>query len=127
VSALILDAGALIAIDRDDPAMIARLRVAHSAGLELRTTGIVVAEVWRDPSGRQSNLARLLKSLDVRAVDDRLGRTAGVLLGRAGRGQAPDATIVAIAAAGDRIVTSDSGDIERLVQATGRHIGVVAC
>jgi hypothetical protein len=48
VSALILDAGALIAVDRDDPSMIARLRVAHSAGLELRTTGIVVAEVWRD-------------------------------------------------------------------------------
>jgi hypothetical protein len=30
--------------------MIARLRVAHSLGLELRTTGIVVAEVWRDAS-----------------------------------------------------------------------------
>jgi hypothetical protein len=127
VSALILDAGALIAIDRDDRAMIARLRVAHSAGLELRTTGIVVAEVWRGPGGRQSNLARFLKSVDVRAVDDRLGRAAGVLLGRAGRGQAPDATIVAIAAAGDRIVTSDMGDIDGLVQATGRQIDVLAC
>lgn len=127
MSALILDAGALIAVDRDDPSMIARLRVAHSAGLELRTTGIVVAEVWRDPAGRQSNLARLLKSIDVRAVDDQLGRSAGVLLGRARCGQAADATIVAIAAAGDRIVTSDRGDIDGLVAASGRQITVVAC
>ena len=127
MSALILDAGALIAVDRDDRAMIARLRVAHSLGLELRTTGIVVAEVWRDGSGRQSNLARLLKSVDVRAVDDRLGRGAGVLLGRARRGQAADATIVAVAAVGDRLVTSDAGDLSGLVAASGREIEVVAC
>jgi predicted nucleic acid-binding protein len=127
VSALILDTGALIAVDRDDPSMIARLRVAHSASLELRTTGIVVAEVWRDPAGRQSNLARLLKSVDVRAVDHRLGRAAGVLMGQARRGEAADATIVAIAAGGDRIVTSDPGDIEGLVAASGRQIHVLAC
>ena len=127
MSALILDAGALIAVDRDDRAMIARLRVAHSSGLELRTTGIVVAEVWRDASGRQSNLARLLKSVDVRAVDDRLGRAAGVLLGRARRGQAADATIAAVAAVGDRIVTSDAGDLSGLVAASGRETEVVAC
>lgn len=107
--------------------MIARLRVAHSAGLELRTTGIVVAEVWRDPAGRQSNLARLLKSVDVRAVDDRLGRAAGVLMGQARRGDAADATIVAIAARGDRIVTTDPGDIDALVAASGLQIDVLAC
>ncbi len=99
--------------------MIARLRVAHSAGLELRTTGIVVAEVWRDRVAVRANLARLLKSVDVRAVDDRLGRAAGVLLGCAGRGQAVDATVIAIAVADDRIVTNDSGDIAGLVQANG--------
>ena len=127
MSALILDAGALIAIDRDDPAMIARLRVAHSAGLELRTTGIVVAEVWRGDGARQHNLARLLKSVDVRSVDDRLGRSAGVLLGRAARRQAADATIVAIAESGDRIATSDLGDIGALVAASGRRVAVVGC
>jgi hypothetical protein len=127
VSALILDAGALIAVDRNDRAMIARLRVAHSAGLELRTTGIVVAEVWRDPGGRQSNVARLLKAVDVRAVDNRIGRIAGVLLGRAQRGQGADATIVAIAGAGDRIITSDPGDVRGLVAASGHGIAVVAC
>lgn len=127
MSALILDAGALIAIDRDDPAMIARLRVAQSAGLELRTTGIVVAEVWRDAGGRQHSLARLLKAVDVRSVDERLGRAAGVLLGLAGRGQAADATVVAIAANGDRIATSDPGDVSALIAAAGRRLAVVHC
>ncbi len=127
MSALVLDAGALIAVDSNDRPMVARLRLALEQNLELRTTGIVVAEVWRDPSGRQANLARLMKSIEVRAVDADLGRQAGVLLGRAGGGQAPDATVVAVAETGDRVVTSDPGDIERLVQASGRSIGVVSC
>lgn len=84
MSALVLDAGALLSVDRADRAMMARLRVAQSAGMELRTTGIVVAQVWRDPAGRQANLARLLEAVDVEAVDDHLGRQAGVLLGQAG-------------------------------------------
>jgi hypothetical protein len=37
VSALVLDAGAFIAIDRNDRSMIARLRVARVHGYELRT------------------------------------------------------------------------------------------
>ncbi len=40
--------------------MVARLRVARIAGLERRTTGVVVAQVWRDPGGGQADLARLL-------------------------------------------------------------------
>jgi hypothetical protein len=37
-----------VAIDRDDRAMIARLRVAQERGIELRTHPMVVAQVWRD-------------------------------------------------------------------------------
>jgi hypothetical protein len=107
--------------------MVARLRVALDHGLGLRTTGIVVAEAWRDPAGRQANLARLLKSTDVRAVDIDIGREAGLLLGKSGSGDAPDATVVVVAETGDRVLTSDPSDIERLVQASGRSILVVAC
>jgi hypothetical protein len=127
VRALVLDSGAFIAVDRNDRPMMARLRVAQSAGVQLRTTAVIIAEVWRDPVGRQANIARLLKAVDIRAVDERLGRDAGVLLGRAGTRQAADATIVAIAAAGDQILTSDPGDIGRLVHAAERHIGVIDC
>lgn len=129
MTALVLDAGALIAVDRDDRSMMARLRAAHidTTGTELRSTGIVIAEVWRDPSGRQTHLARLLKAVDVRAVDEKLGREAGVLLGRAGRGEPADATIVAVAQTGDVVVTSDPADINALATAARVRVSVVAC
>ena len=53
MSALILDAGAMVAVDRGDRAMIARLRVAQQHGVELRSNAMVVAQVWRDRHGRQ--------------------------------------------------------------------------
>lgn len=127
MSALVLDDGAFVAVDRADRAMLARLRMAQQAGLELRSTGVVITQVWRDPAGRQANLARLLKSVDVKAIDERLGRAAGVLLGMAGAKDAVDASVVAVSATGDRIVTSDASDIGPLVAASGRSIHVVSC
>ncbi len=127
MSALVLDAGAFVAVDRGDRALAAKLRVAERSGLALRSTGVVVAEVWRDAEGRQANLARLLKSVDVKAVDKRLGQEAGALLGRAGLTDAADATVVAIAATGDRILTSDPAHIRQLTAASRRSIRVVTC
>ncbi len=127
MSAVVLDAGAFVAMDRADRAMVARLRMAQQAGLELRSTGVVITQVWRDPAGRQANLARLLKSIDVKAVDEHLGRAGGVLLGIAGTKDAVDASVVAVAATGDRILTSDAEDISPLVAASGRSIHVVPC
>jgi len=127
MSALVLDAGAFVAVDRGDRAMLARLRMAQRLGLELRTTGVVISQVWRDPAGRQANLARLLRSVDVRAVDERLGREAGVLLDRAGTLDAVDASVVAISRTGDRIVTSDTGDIAALIAASQRSIFITDC
>lgn len=127
MSALILDAGALVAVDRDDRAMIARLRAAQQHGLELRTNAMVVAQVWRDRHGRQANLARLLGAVDVRAVSQRDGRDAGVLQAMAGTADAIDATVVLLAVPGDRILTSDPGDISLLATAAENRAVVVAC
>ncbi|MHB2000745.1 MAG: hypothetical protein ACYCSI_11280 [Solirubrobacteraceae bacterium] len=102
-------------------------RVARRHGFDPRSTGIVIAEVWRDAGGRQADLARLLEAVAVRAVDARVGREAGALIGRVGAADAPDATVVAVAANGDSIVTSDPGDIRALVCASGRSIVVVPC
>src|ERR1700694_887862 len=107
--------------------MLARLRAAQQGGLELRTTGVVVAQVWRDPAGRQAELARLLKAVDVTAVDRAIGQEGGVLLGHAKSGDAIDATLVATARSGDRIVTSDAPDISALVEASRRRVLVVLC
>jgi hypothetical protein len=127
VSALILDAGALVAVDRDDRNMIARLRASQRHGVELRTSAMVVAQVWRDRHGRQANLARLLQAVDVRAVSERDGRDAGVLQAAAGTADAIDATVVLLSAPGDRILTSDPGDISRLAAAAENRAVVIAC
>ena len=127
MSALILDAGALVAADRDDRAMMARLRASQRHGLELRTNAMVVAQVWRDSHGRQVNLARLLQATDVRAVTQRDGRAAGELQAAAGTADAVDATVVLMAARGDRVLTSDPGDIARLAAAAGNGAVVIAC
>ena len=127
MSALVLDAGAFVALDRGDRAMAARLRAALEGGLELRSNGAVVAQVWRDSKGRQAVLARILRAVDVHPVDLSLGQEAGVLAGRAGQGDAIDATGAAVAKPGDRIITSDPDDIRALVAASGRAVLVVAC
>lgn len=127
MAAFVLDAGPLVAVDRNDRNMMASLKVAQATGFELRTNGVVIAQVWHDPAGRQANLARLMKAVEVRAIDAQLGREAGVLLGKAAAGDAVDATVVAMAATGDRILTSDPGDIGALVAASGRTVVTVPC
>jgi predicted nucleic acid-binding protein len=127
VSSLVLDAGVFVAVERDDRALIARLRVAQRHGMELRSNAIVVAQVWRDPQGRQARLARLLRSVDIRPVDDEVGRAAGVLIGQAGTQDPIDATLMLLAHPGDRILTSDPQDIQRLVNAAGRSVPVIRC
>jgi len=127
MTALILDAGALVAVDRDDRAMIARLQAAQQRGLELRTNAMVVAQAWREPHGRQVQLARLLRAVDVRAVDPEVGRAAGVLLGAAKTSDPIDATVVLLAASGDRILTSDPADLTRLARAASSRAVIVPC
>jgi DNA-binding transcriptional MocR family regulator len=127
VSALVLDAGALLSVDRDDRATIARLQVARREGLELRSNSMAVAQVWRDRMGGQVSLARLLQAVDVRAVSPADGREAGALLAAAGTADAIDATVVLLATPGDRILTSDPGDLTRLAEAAGNRAVIIPC
>jgi hypothetical protein len=127
MSALVLDAGAFVAVDRDDRAMLARLRVAQQRGLDLRSNAMVVAQVWRDRQGRQANVARLLRAVDIRTVAHEDGRRAGELLGVTGTTDPVDATVVLLAGPGDRILTSDPGDLAPLAAAAARRAVIVAC
>ena len=121
---LVLDAGAFVAIERDDRAMWRRLKAAHRDGDPPVTHGGVVAQVWRGGS-RQVRLARALAAVEVRPLDDELGRAAGVLLARTSTSDVIDASLAALARHGDRIVTSDPGDLALLVSATGRRVDVI--
>jgi hypothetical protein len=88
---------------------------------------MVLAQVWRGGSGRQARLAQLLHDVEVLSIDDDHGRRTGVLLGATGMSDAIDASLVLVAEDGDRIITSDVDDIQRLVTAAGRRVTVVAC
>lgn len=122
---LVCDAGAFVALERDDRAMWARLKAELLAGRVPVTHGGVVAQVWRGGSGRQARLARALAGIEVVALDEERGRSAGLLLGRAGMSDPVDAAVVGLAGDDDVIVTSDGADIARLVRASGHHIDVV--
>jgi len=124
---MILDAGALIAVSRNDRAMIARLVAAEQDGDELTTHPLVVAQVWRDHRGRQASLARLLRGVAIIPIDDQLGRRCGELLGKARTSDPIDAAVVLIATEGESIVTSDPDDINHLARAAGRKLVVVSC
>lgn len=118
---MVLDSGALIALDRDERAMWIRFKSAQIIGDVPVTHAGVVAQVWRG-NRRQARLSQALKGVDVRAVDDRLGRAAGALLGAAGTSDVIDAAVVLLANDGDDIITSDADDIALLASTVDLHV-----
>ncbi|MBI2373610.1 MAG: PIN domain nuclease [Deltaproteobacteria bacterium] len=122
---LVLDAGALVAIERLDRDVIALLKQESVAGRVPRTHAGVVGQVWRGGSGRQAILARILPGLDVCALDEALGKRAGMLLGRARKTDVVDAAVVLLAEDGDTILTSDPQDLQALAACAGVHVDLV--
>ena len=106
---LVLDAGALIALDRNDRAMWIRLKTAHGRGEPPVTLGGVVGQVWRG-GPRQARLATALAGVEVKPLDDELGRAAGRLLGATRTSDVVDAGVVLLAVDGDEIITADLDD-----------------
>jgi predicted nucleic acid-binding protein len=122
---VILDSGAFVALERNERAMWRRLKTALQSGTPLLTHGGVIAQVWRGGVGRQARLARLLHAVETVALDEELGRRAGVLLARSGLSDAVDAALAAMATHGDRIITSDPDDLAALVAAGDRRVDIV--
>ena len=122
---LILDSGALIALERNDRGMWRRLKVALESAEIPISHGGVIGQVWRAGGPRQALLARALGGIEVRALDEGLGRAAGELLAAAKQSDVIDAALVVLAQDGDQIVTADLDDIEPLARASGRHVELV--
>ena len=122
---LVLDAGALLAVERADRDVIALIKGERRAGRAPITHGGVIGQVWRGGAGRQAYLAKLLPGLQVIALDDALGRRAGLLLARTRTADVIDAALALLARDGDQLLTSDPRDLRRLVRATGAHVDVV--
>jgi PIN domain len=107
---LVLDAGALIAIDRGDRRVAAMLQVARLHELTLCTSAAVVAQVWRN-GARQSALARALPGIETVPLDPRTAKRLGTLLGAAGGRDVVDAHVAHLVSEGDQVLTSDSADM----------------
>jgi hypothetical protein len=111
-----LDAGALIALDRNDRRILVLLARATEVGARLTIPATALAQAMRRPR-TQARLARLVRqpNADVRALDRTDATSVGVLLGATGTKDIVDAHVVICAKrASDVIVTSDADDLLRL-------------
>lgn len=109
---LLLDAGALIGWERGDRAVAAALGAAREP---LLTSAAVLAQVWRRPD-RQVPLRLLLRAVEVRSLDEEVSAAVGSLLAAAGTADVVDAHLALLARHGDVLLTSDPGDLRRLLQ-----------
>jgi hypothetical protein len=124
MTALVLDAGALEAIDRADREVAAMLRVAWERGVPVRTSSAVVAQVWRD-GARQALLSRVLTGVRCDTLDAVAARDVGRLLGRSRTADVVDAHVAGLTPSGAVVLTSDPGDIEHLLEVRGVAARVV--
>ncbi len=116
MSGFVFDAGALIAFERNDRAVVVLVKRLVALGAKLVVPAGAVGQVWRDGS-RQARLARLLGSpiAVVEPLDDRRAPAAGQLCGLSGTRDVIDAAVVLSAREHDfPIATSDPDDLRRL-------------
>ena len=113
---LVLDAGALIAVERADRSTLTAMETARRHGRELVVPAGVVAQVWRGGS-RQARLARFLaaRGVEVDVLTDAGAKASGVVCGRPGTADTVDASVVVAARRHHAtVVTSDRADLEIL-------------
>ncbi len=118
---LVLDAGALIAIDRADRRVIRLLELAQ----DIHVPAGALAQAWRNPA-RQVRLVRVVSSdgVVIHPLDDAGARAAGQLCAATATSDVVDASVVLVARLVNGVtVTGDLDDLRRLDQS----IDLVRC
>ncbi|MGH8906613.1 MAG: PIN domain-containing protein [Egibacteraceae bacterium] len=120
VRGLTLDAGALIAIDRNSADARALTSRAYAHGWAMTVPAGALAQAWRGGT-RQARLAAFLGTIHgptVAPLDSRTARAAGELCGRTGSADAIGASVAVCALTrGDHVAMSDPADIAKLSSA----------
>lgn len=115
--ALVLDAGALIALERGDLGTAALVETGLDLGLPIVVPASVLAQVWRD-GGRMARVSRVVAASTVDSLDERRAKQAGLRLGSRGGADVADAHVVCCTVElGATVVTSDPGDLRALAGA----------
>jgi rRNA-processing protein FCF1 len=119
--AVVLDSGALIAVERHDGRVRALLKRALDEEKWLIVPASVVAEVWRGGAGRRALLSRFLidgvehGDLTIDDLDFEAALEVGLLLARANVSVADAAVVRAAVQRNALVLTSDPKDIGRLL------------
>jgi predicted nucleic acid-binding protein len=115
---IILDSGAIIASERNDPTLAAVLKAARKNRTPILVPATVVAETWRGPS-THARAAHLFGSVDgFPELNEQSARHVGALLAISNTAAIVDGNVVAIAIAlrPATIVTSDVHDVTHLLK-----------
>jgi predicted nucleic acid-binding protein len=115
---IILDSGAIIASERNDPTLAAILKAARKNRTPILVPATVVAETWRGPS-THARAAHLFGSVDgFPELNEQSARHVGALLAISNTAAIVDGNVVAIAIAlrPATIVTSDVHDVTHLLK-----------
>lgn len=115
--ALVLDAGALIGVDRRSAQVQELLSRARSRNVTIVVPTVVIAQVVRS-GGRQANLRRFLADsyLSFAGLDYPTALEIGALLGDSGTADVVDACVAVCARRLDHcpVITSDPEDLGKL-------------
>jgi rRNA-processing protein FCF1 len=126
VNRVVLDTGALIALERSQREMWAVLKLAATTGTDVLVPSTVVAQVWR-ATKTQAQLSRALQHCVIASFDS-MARQVGELCGRTRTSDICDAHVALVASdRGDVLYTSDPADLRRLLTACGRLVKIVRC
>ncbi len=112
---MILDAGVLISVERDEEAAQLFIAATLKNATPLRVSAPVVAQVWRGAPD-QHRLGEFIKTLEVHPFTSEQWNDVGRLVALADTNDVVDAHMVALAITfDDSILTGDPGDLGKLV------------
>jgi hypothetical protein len=119
MTGLTLDAGGLIAVDKNDRAVLALIARTQERGLRITIPATALAQALRNPS-RQARLCRLMRhpGTDVMPLHAMDATAVGLLLAHSNTADIVDAHVVVCAQrAAQTVVTSDPDDLHKLAPA----------
>jgi hypothetical protein len=116
VNGVTLDAGGLIALDRNDRRVLMLVARAAETGFRITVPATALAQTIRNPS-RQARISRLIRQpgTDLVALDGTDATAVGLLLAKTRTSDIVDAHVVICASrAGQPVVTSDPKDLQQI-------------
>ena len=124
---IVFDTGALVALERNDRPMWARLEAAAQAEVPILVPLGALAQAWRG-GPRQALLTRALRYVD-RVSFDEVAAAAGELCGRAATDDVIDASVALVAARPGvtHLYTSDPDDLGHLLGVLRTRRKVIRC